>query len=298
MNSSYVYIYDDFVLDRNFEREVASLETELSTYGMSGQIGKLTLFRGAHDLVRGLVKDDVTTVVIVGNDSTLDKTMWFLPDLDVTIGYIPITQPSAVADLLGIPCGVKACEILAARYVETIDMGKMNDRYFLTEVSMSQTLAGIEIEGEYTVSSQHGGSLSIRNLGGLNNKKMDFSNAQDGLLEAVITPQAVKEKRFSWKRKTEYDPTRIAFKDGKIISKDPVEAFVDNHVVNGFEFSVSVVPKALKMITGRVRRRSIDTPLQKAKMNGTLRSSRVSLPRGQGGKTKHAQVAELVDAPA
>lgn len=298
MNPSYVYVYDDFLTDRGFEREVAALETYVSGLGMSGRVGRLTLFRGAYDLVRGLVDEQVTTIVVVGNDSTLDKTMWFLPDLNATVGYIPITKPSVVADLLGIPCGLRACDVLAARYVETLDMGKLDDRYFLTEISIPATLAGIEIEGKYTVSSRYGGALSIRNLGGLDQKEMDPADAQDGMLEAVIAPERPEGKGPLWKRVGAEAPTRIVFDRGKIVSKDPVEAFVDNHVMNGFEFNVSAVPKAMKMITGRGRRRP-ETPLQKTKRNVNVRATRMTLPRGHGGEmAKRAQVAELVDAPA
>jgi len=281
MNSSYVYIYDDFLTDRSFEREVAGLETELSTLEMAGQVGRLALFRSARDLVMSMVDDQVTTVVIVGNDSTLDKTMWFLPDLDVTIGYIPVAQPSVVAELLGIPVGRQACEVLAARYTETIDMGKLDERFFLTEVSLPATLAGLEVDDRYTVSLRYGGALSIRNLGGLHEKVMDPADAQDGLLEAVVLPEIPREKTLLPRRKTLADPTRILFERGKIISKDPVEAYVDNHVVSGFEFQLSIVPGALKLITGRGRRRQSEQPLQRGRKNGTLRHARVSLPRGK-----------------
>jgi hypothetical protein len=179
--------------------------------------------------------------------------MWFQPDLDVTIGYIPVAGPSAVAKLLGIPVGIAACDVLAARLVETLDMGRVDDRYFLTEIAMPASLASLEIEGQYRVSSMHGGSLSIRNLGGHIGQEMEPSDAKDGFLEAVITPMP-EEKGAIWKRSVAQTGTRILLRHGVIVSKDPVEAAVDNHTISGFRFQVSVVPKKLRIITGRGRR--------------------------------------------
>ncbi|MFH1078357.1 MAG: hypothetical protein V1745_03725 [Patescibacteria group bacterium] len=286
MNPAYAYIYDDFLSNRGFERDIATLETKLNTYELAGRIGRLALFRSAKDLVEGLVRQGATTIVVVGNDTTLDKTMWFLPDLDVTVGYIPLTGPSEVAKLLGIPVGVEACDVLAARLVETIDMGRVDDRYFLTEIALPATIASLEIEGQYSVSSMHGGSLTVRNLGGRVGSEMVVADAKDGFLEAVIVPLPEERKTSLWKRATAVKGTSIHLRNGIIVSKDPVEAIVDNHAVSGFRFEVSVVPKKLRIITGRGRRLGNAGALSDHGRNGTVRSaqkrsltSRLSFPR-------------------
>lgn len=254
MNANYAYIYDDFLSDKGFEREVASFETRLNTFDLAGRIGRLALFRSAKDLVEGMVRQGVTTVVVVGNDGTLDKTMWFLPDLNVTVGYIPLVGPSAVAKLLGIPVGVGSCDVLAARLIETIDMGRIDDRYFLTEVSLPATLASLEIEGQYRVTPVNGGSLAIRNLGGRTSANMTNADPTDGWLEAVITPQDGEKSSAFWKRQQTQTETHLMLRHGILSSKDPMEAHVDNHAVSGFRFEVSIVPKKLRLITGRGRR--------------------------------------------
>ncbi|MBU2612869.1 hypothetical protein KJ925_00210 [Patescibacteria group bacterium] len=286
MNPAYAYIYDDFLSDRGFERDIASLETKLNTFELAGRIGRLALFRSAKDLVEDLVRQGATTVVVVGNDTTLDKTMWFLPDLDVTVGYIPVTGPNAVAKLLGIPVGVEACGVLAARLIETIDMGRVDDRYFLTEISLPATIASLEIEGQYNVSSMHGGSLTVRNLGGRVGSEMVVADAKDGFLEAVIVPMEQERSSSLWKRVPTAKGTSIHLRHGVITSKDPVEAVVDNHAVSGFRFEVSVVPKKLRIITGRGRRLGATGVLQDHGRNGTVRSAqkrsltaRFSFPR-------------------
>lgn len=272
MNSSYAYVYDDFLSDRKFEREVAVLETKLNTFDLAGRIGRMTLFRSAKDMVEGMVKQGASTVVIVGNDGTLDKTMWFLPDLNVTVGYIPLVGPSEVGKLLGIPMGVGACDVLSARLIETLDMGRLDERYFLTEVSLPATIASLNIEGQYSVTPINGGSLAIRNLGGRVGSTMIPANAKDGWLEAVITPRDGDKKLGFWNRSGEKNDTHILLRHGEIISKDPVEAHVDNHAVSGFRLKISVVPGKLRFITGRGRSLAgLEAVLPKTPKNGTFR---------------------------
>lgn len=269
MNTGYAYIYDDFLADRRFERELAAFETRLNAFDLAGRIGRMSLFRSARDLVEGMVDQGASTVVIVGNDGTLDKTMWFLPDLPVTIGYIPLVGPSAVGRLLGITEGPDACNVLAARLIETLDMGRLDDRYFLTEVTLPLTTAVLNVEGRYKVAPINGGSMAIRNLGGI-------ADPKDGMLEAVITPYDA-EKRGLFRRKSAApgQPTSVMFRYGELVSQEPVEACVDNHAVSGFKFNVSVVPEKLRLITGRGRRRSTEDgmSLPRRAKNATLHTA-------------------------
>lgn len=269
MNPSYAYVYDDFLSDKKFERDLASLETTLNTFDLAGRVGRLALFRSAKDLVEGMVRQGASTIVIVGNDATLDKTMWFLPDLDVTVGYIPLVGPSPVADLLGIPVGITAVDVLAARRVEVLDMGKLDDRYFFMEVSLPATMASLDIEGQYRVSLRNGGSLTIRNVGGRMGSAFTQADAQDGWLEAVLVPSEADKKSSRWAKQAAQSATHILLRRGEIVSKDPIEAHVDNHGVSGFRFQVSIVPKKLRLITGRGR--LAETVLPAGARNGTFR---------------------------
>jgi len=249
---SYAFIYDDFLNDRSYERQVAEIEARLAALDLVGRGAHLALFRSAKDLIESMVSQGVTTVVIVGNDRTLDKVMWFLPDLDVTLGYLPIAEPTSVAEVLGIPRGIEACDVLAARLIETLDVGKLDDRYFLTEVDLPQTIASVDIEGKYRVAPTGGGSIIVRNLGNKVVKEGMQADAKDGLLEVIITPH--EESSSKWSRKKRMDPTRVLISHGEIISPEPVDVFADNHVLNGMRFKLGILPKRLRVITGRDRR--------------------------------------------
>jgi len=79
-----------------------------------------------------------------------------------------------------------------------------------------------------------------------------LSDAQDGLLEAVITPRAGFKSGFFHKlRPAEKHETRIMFKAGSILSEQPMEGLADRFAISGFNFNVSVIPNRLKVIMGR-----------------------------------------------
>ena len=254
---SYAFLYDDLLEDRRYERLIADIESRLTTLDVRGEVSHLTLFQSAKTLAQNLVRQGASTIVLVGNDHTLDKVMWFAPDLPVTFAYIPVCAPSHVADLLGIPVGLGACDVIAARYIEELDVGRLDDRYFLTQVVVPQTTAAVSIEGAYQISAPESGSLVIQNLGSSNGESSSqcIQRAKDGRLDVIMTPRDPNASRW---RKSGLKPTTIPIHTGEIISTDPIDVQVDNHVVNGFRFKVSIAPGKLKMITGRGRKVTLD----------------------------------------
>jgi len=269
-HGNYAFIYDDFLNDRKFERVLSEVDAKLASLDLTGRVGRLTLFRNARDIVQSLVQDSDTTVVVVGNDRTLDKVLWFLPDMQVTMAYIPVGPPTNVANLLGIPIGAGACDVLSARLIEWLDVGRLDDRYFLSEIALLNTNAAIEVEGRYRISPYKGGSIFIRNLGSLTEAKPEWANAKDGLLEVIIKP--VEEKggaRLFHKKET--PTTKLFLNSGSIVSDQPVEVKADYYSANGMRFVIGVEPKKLRFVTGRNRRISPEVEgLQKARHNANL----------------------------
>jgi hypothetical protein len=256
MNRLYAYLYDDFLSDAVFQKIVANIETRASALGIQGRTSRLAIFRSPRELVEQLVRDGAQTVVIVGNDRTLQKVMWFMPDLPVVVGYIPVAEPSEIARVLGIPLGDAACNVLAARRIETLDIGRIADRYFLTEAVIRDTAAAVEIDASFRISPSPIGTIAIRNLG-LPTAEGAPADAKDGKLEVSIEPFIPAERKgwFSFSKVPETPrPTRLFMKEGSVVSKEPVDVLVDGQSLNGFGFSVSVIPKKFSIITGREKR--------------------------------------------
>ena len=260
---SYAFVYDEALSERRHERDVAALETRLTTLGITGRTLKLAMFRSAKETIESMVRHGVTTVVIVGDDRTLDKIMWFLPDAKVVLGYVPLLGTSRVAEPFGIPLGIGACDILAARIIETIDVGVCEGRYFLSEATVAHTIASVFIEGRFSISPTTGGSITVRNL---------FGDATDGLLEVIVRPEPT-GSRF---RRRASQGTNLFMREGEIRSKDPIDLRVDEHVLNGFTFQFGIAPKKLKIIAGRNRRLApLDVPLPEISTSPTLPSTTV-----------------------
>ena len=254
MNPAFAYVYDEMLADRKFERPLSFLETGLAQRGMEGKVTRLAMFRHAREMVMDLAKQGVKNIVFVGNDKTLEKVMWFLPDVDVTIGYIPLDHPSKIAALLGIPLGQESVDVLAARLVETIDVGRIEERYFLTEVTLPITTACLEIEGNYRLQAIGGGAIAIRNLGAPTQTGMCSADPKDGWLEGVIQKKIDVKGMRRLMHSVELSETKIHFKHGKIISQESIDVFVDGQLLQGHTFTISIVPKRMRIITGRHRK--------------------------------------------
>ena len=252
MPESYAFIYDEALNERRHERVLAETEARLTTLGITGRTIRLAMFRNIKETIEGLVRGGIETVVIVGNDQSLDKALWFLPDLNVTLGYLPIIGKSQFNGPLGIPDGVGACDVLAARRVESVDVGICDGRYFLTEAKIENTIARVDVEGKFALSSETGGSIVVRNM---NVGTGAMSDVQDGQLEVIIRPRDAKSAS-RWRKATSMPETRVSARFGEIISPDPVELQVDTHVTSGFRFQFSIVPRKLKVVVGRARRLS------------------------------------------
>lgn len=257
MNRLYAFLYDDFLSAPSFQKILANIETRCSVLGIQGRVSRLAIFRSARELVESLVMDGAQTIVVVGNDRTLQKIMWFLPDLPVTVGYIPVSEPFGIATLLGIPPGEGACDILAARRVETLDIGKVDDRYFLTEALIKDTKASVDVDGAFSIRASHAGTISVRNLGHITSSGAARANAKDGWLELAVEPilPAHRTGRFGFlKSHRRGEETNLKLKKGTVSSKEPVDLLIDGHQVNGFTFHLNIIPNKLKIITGREKR--------------------------------------------
>lgn len=252
MNPAFAYIYDEILSDRRLERDVSLLETELARRGIEGRIVRLAMFRQPKDVLSDLCKTPVKNIIFIGNDQTLQKMIWFLPDLNFTIGYIALAQPSSMASILGIPFGVSGVDTIAARLVDLIDIGKINDRYFLSEVIVPETHAALSIENQYRLSPAAGGAIAIRNLAGTVDQPNKCAHPIDGKLEGVIQARVKESKNAFWKKGV-LSESRVYFEHGTIHSEKPIEIFVDGQSMRGTDFSLSILPKKLRMITGKLK---------------------------------------------
>lgn len=239
----YCYLYDDFIQgNKRFEKELALIENRLTDLGIAGKISRLALFRNAEEMIRDEIDKGVTTVVVLGNDDTVRKVLNVVAESGVVFGMIPIGPKNNLAKLLGIPEGVLACDVLSARRVETIDIGSVNGRKFISEVSVPEFRAEITFEEKFRVFPTSTAELEVRNLSG-------ESNPCDGLLQAVIRADV---KKGLLRRATK-EESILPLQSMTIRSEKPIQVFADGERMEGTRFDISVESLGMKIITGKER---------------------------------------------
>jgi diacylglycerol kinase (ATP) len=80
--------------------------------------------------------DRVDLVIIGGGDGTLNAAIPGLLDTQLPLGILPLGTANDLARTLKIPANIpEACQIIARRNVDRIDLGQVNDRYFFNVAS-------------------------------------------------------------------------------------------------------------------------------------------------------------------
>lgn len=243
----YVYVYDELVQDRRYERELALIETRLTDLGIGGKIARLALFRDARELIRDEIRRGATTIVAVGNDQTLRRIIDAVQDAKVVVAIIPMGPSNAIANILGVPSGVAACDVLSARLVDEMDAGSVNGMRFLHHIAIKDTRPIMRTERKFTLAPHRPSTIFIRNLA--YDDTFGAANPTDGKLELVMqTP------RRTWLVKTTQEVTRLPFVEMMLESPEEITLSVDGDEVRGTTFDIRVLPRQIRMVTGKERK--------------------------------------------
>ena len=160
----YYYIYDSFLGDKKYSNLLAKIENRLTDLGINGKINHLSFLKNIQQVLAEEIRRGVKTVVVIGDDRTLSQIINLIADLNVVIGYIPVNS-NHLARLLNIPEGEYACDVLSARIVKRIDLGKINNYYFISGIETGGQAATIECDNNYVISlTNKNDIISISNL--------------------------------------------------------------------------------------------------------------------------------------
>jgi len=242
----YSYVYDEFLEDRRYERELALIETRLTDLGITGKILRLALFRDAVQVVRQEVRSGATTIVAVGNDDTLYRVIEAVGDSRVVVAFIPVGGSTPMADLLGVPMGVAACDILSARLVADMDLGEVNGRRFLHAASIDLTGGLLECEDAYTLTPTRKCKLEIRNL--FHPDDIGSVDPTDGRMTMVT-----RLPRLSLFKKKE-DVGVLHLKRAHLSFSQPRTMIVDGEEIQSEHFDIRAIPNRLRLVTGKDRK--------------------------------------------
>ncbi|MCR4425556.1 MAG: diacylglycerol kinase family lipid kinase [Firmicutes bacterium] len=113
------------------EEDVAS--AVLSGMGVDFEIERTTGPGGAVEVARRAVESGFDTVAAMGGDGTTNEVVNGIAGTGATLGLIPCGTGNDFAVAMGIPKDVReACRILAAGKTRRVDLGRVNDKYFIS----------------------------------------------------------------------------------------------------------------------------------------------------------------------
>src|SRR5579884_187325 len=126
---------------------IYQLEEALSFLRYHGWQVELKLTQAAGDaqrLAREAVEQHIDVVIAVGGDGTINEIIQALAGSETALGVLPGGTANVWAREVGIPLDVSgAREVLIHGQIRSIDLGRVNERYFLL-------MAGIGLDGEVT----------------------------------------------------------------------------------------------------------------------------------------------------
>lgn len=246
----YLYLVDQFVADRRAQTLLDRVESRLNELGIRGRIQRLSVLKNARELIAEGVKRGATTVVAVGDDRTVSKMVTTVAEYGATFGLIPIGPHQDIAGFLGLPVGIEACDVLSRRIIETVDLGRVNDRYFLLSLDTPSAHFQLECDGQYRVTPAAASSLSIRNFG----TAARPSDPRDGRLEAVIGPGSRRGVFSSLFRRAGESSSVLPFKRLTITTPEPLALTLDGQTIVKTPATIEATPKRLKVIVGKDRK--------------------------------------------
>jgi len=247
--SMYTYIVEADVNVKKYEMELSRIESRLIELEISGRMEKLTILKSLTEAIKDALRNHSQTIVFVGTDRMLNSAMSALAETDVTVGLIPLGEATLMAKALGIPYGVAACDILSARITAILDLGKVNNRYFLSKLSLPEGAnITLDCDSKYQVSALSPASIDIANFG-------EGGNPRDGRLEVIVRPHVQKRmfglgRRSGFSRDSVFPVKRLTIRSGG----DSLPIFSDGETVIKTPATVEVVPKKLRVIVGKQRR--------------------------------------------
>jgi diacylglycerol kinase family enzyme len=248
----YYYVYDNFLNESKYSNLLSKIESRLADFGINGKITRISPLKNLKLTLRDDLSQGVHTLVVIGNDKTLNQIINLLPDTSLTIGFIPVGPNNSLCNLFGIPEGEAACNILSQRIVDKINLGVINDHYyFISYLEMSGDGVCINCDDDYYISVDKKNSVvMVSNLyyGEYTDKIPLISNKN--WLNLVIKNtnkkifhQPIESFSYFKAKKIKIDSDKsipILLIDEKRIIKNPIK--------------ISLAPQKLNLIVGKNRK--------------------------------------------
>jgi diacylglycerol kinase family enzyme len=242
----YYYILD--LGDKNILKIKEKMEMLMASFGISGDFGKISPLSSAYDLAKKAKEQRYSTIVAIGGNEIINQTASALINSNTTMGIIPIGASQTICDLIGAYTFKDALEILRARKIETVDLGKISEsKYFITEAKIlnPQPVPTVLDFGKFKI----GGKFKEIIIANGTDKQESF---KDGVLDILIDKKEKKSSflRFFQKPLSAYSIFHQEFLN--IETEEQANVSIDNEIVAKTPCEIKILPLALKLIVARI----------------------------------------------
>jgi len=243
----YGYIYDVFLHQKVYEKELIRIEHSLTDLGLQGSKIRLSLINNIGHAVEDLLRRGVKTIVVIGSDQLFSKLVDQTVDQDgITLGLIPMGSHNQLAEIFGIPDGAEACQVLSARLIRPVQISQINSAYFIHSVTVDAAVT-IEFDQRFSVAPvSDNAQISIYNL-----TESDPETGDDEQIFSVtITPQGEK----GWFGKTQSLASSIIKSPRiKILEPRGIPIIVDGQKIVNTPAELTISDKSVQVVMGRDR---------------------------------------------
>lgn len=252
----YVYLYDNFLRHKNFFAIIKAMEVKLTDYGIAGKILRLHNYIDVKPIIDDEIKRGAKTIVIVGNDATFGQVLSRGATCDCVFGFLPVGPDNTIADVLGIPIGIDSCDALSRRRKEKLDVGWMNNRYFVSQLKVPPAKIEVIYDEKFKVSSKDKMEVVVCNLQPFywkrdkKDQEQQVVHPQDDKLEAFLRP--LTKKRW-WGYKYE-EPSIFPFGEMEIIGAEAFAVEADGKHSKEVRLKIRLARNKIEMIVGRNRK--------------------------------------------
>lgn len=252
----YVYLYDNFLREKKYLPTVKAMEISLTDYGIGGKILRLTSFTDARPIIEDEIKRGAKTIVVVGNDATFGQVLGRSATAPCTFGFLPVGPNNTIAEVLGIPVGVEGCDVLSRRRKERLDIGWMNNRFFISQLHVKPAKLEVVYDERFKVTAGDKMEVMVCNLQPYYWKRDKKDNEthvvhpQDGKLEAFLRPLTKK----GWWGYTYEDPSVFPFEEMEITGREPFTVEADGRMTKEIRLKIKLAHSKVEMIIGRNRK--------------------------------------------
>lgn len=244
----YIYIYDSCMKEKKYNKLLNKIESRLVDLDIKGKILRLNILKDTKRFIQEEIDRGAHTVVVVGNDNTLSSTLEGTIGQNINLGYIPIDKKSKFAQILGIPYGELACNILSGRIIKKLDIGKINKKYFLNSIIIENS-SEVELKiDNFKIKSSPENKVIIKNLSFEFDQELKSSNPTDGELEVFIEK---KGKFFSKNQKHSLFTTE---KLSITSENESIPITIDNNQIINTPVKISIAEEKLNIIVGSNRK--------------------------------------------